>query len=600
MDAIDEMDEDELLQYAIQLSIEESSPPSTATLRDSEENQVIIAAIQNGEVFTLQQLTEYQPAFAEADGRGWLPVHVAAVQPIVQILEIVLDASCEINLEQTTADGETALTLAAKAGLEENVRALLDKGASPHTTNCSNETPLLLAVRNGSYRMADILIRNGALVNQVSHKKWTAVHEAAKTGRSDIMTLFLHNGGSVSQRSSHGVTALGVAAEYGQSDVLELLIHKGGDVNAQSYNGESVLCDAAEGGNPDCLELLLEYGASPNLPSRSGLLPIHRAAYKSNYLALKILIPITSKKAIQDCGVSPVHSAADGGSNQCLELLIENGFDVNCLLSQTLSQKYNDGRRTPLFFAVSNGNVTCTQLLLKAGAKPNLDPLNCLLVAVRALNFEIVRMLLESGANVNSYFTMIHDTTFPSAIQYCLKNEMMMRLLLNNGFDVTKCFQCKHKRLDTTALLISHNLENIVSGFTRSGTKNTPFCDFITVSWMGHLSGRVILTFLDYVNRVPICPKLKAVLEKQSEWPDICEILENPRPLKHLCRLAIRKLLSLTRLCRLNYSSSFPLPPVLQNYILYKEYDLYGRRFGSAQWGPRDAHAQEGFQKGLE
>lgn len=47
-------------------------------------------------------------------------------------------------MEEVTADGETALTLAAQAGHVENVKLLLQHGASPHNTNSKNESPLLL------------------------------------------------------------------------------------------------------------------------------------------------------------------------------------------------------------------------------------------------------------------------------------------------------------------------------------------------------------------------------------------------------------------------------------------------------------------------
>lgn len=42
---------------------------------------------------------------------------------------------------------------------------------------------------------------------------------------------------------------------------------------------------------------------------------------------------------------------------------------------------------------------------------------------------------------------------------------------------------------------------------------------------MVHLAGRVVQTLLDYVNYVNICSKLQCILEKQEEWPDICDIL---------------------------------------------------------------------------
>lgn len=157
-----------------------------------------------------------------------------------------------------------------------------------------------------------------------------------------------------------------------------------------------------------------------------------------------MLIPITTRRALRLAGQSPVHSAADGGHAQCLELLLEKGFDVNSLLDQHISENFGDMRKSALYFCVSNGDVTCTQLLLRAGAKPDLDPLSCLLVAVRASRYEIVKLLLANGADVNCYFTMVSDTLFPTALQYCLKDEMLMRMLLNSGYDADKCFICHH------------------------------------------------------------------------------------------------------------------------------------------------------------
>ncbi|XP_041113535.1 ankyrin repeat and SOCS box protein 15 isoform X2 [Polyodon spathula] len=581
MDTVGEMDEDQFTEYAIQLSIQESiqasKNPSSAYRNSlvslSEENQRIVSAIEQGEVFVLQQLSKCTLAFGEADERGWLPLHKAAVQPIDQVLEIVLDASSLINLEQATLDGETALTLAAQMGYAGNVKALLEKGASPYTTNSKQESPLLLAVRHGSYDMVLNLIKNEAPVNQFCIKRWTAMHEAAKLGLSNIVRLLIRSGGNVNEKDAYGVTPLATAAEYGRTDVLELLILKGGNIHATADDGATVLFDAAGGGNPDCVSVLLEYGASANMPNMSGHLPIHRAAYLGHYLVLKTLIPITSKSAIKKSGISPMHSAADGGSVQCLRLLIENGFDVNVLLAQYVAEIYEDDRKTPLYFAVSNADVTCTELLLKYGADPNNDPLNCFLVAVRARSYEIVKLLLAHGADVNCWFMVVNDTHFPTAIQYCLKDEMMMRLLLNNGYDAKLCFDCMHGDSSGASFAWRH----LETGWTTCVNKDTPFCDFITVSWLADVAGKVVRILLDYVDFVPICSKLKPCLENQKQWLEICEILENPRPLKHLCRLVIRRQMKLYRLQNQDFMDLLPLPLILKHYILYREYDLYGR-----------------------
>uniref|UniRef100_A0A8C4RJA8 Ankyrin repeat and SOCS box containing 15b n=1 Tax=Erpetoichthys calabaricus TaxID=27687 RepID=A0A8C4RJA8_ERPCA len=579
---IDQMNEDELTEYAVQLSIQESLEESKKHLKDSvgaisEQKERIFSAVKQGHVFELQQLTKYRYPFEEADERGWLPLHEAAVQPIQQIMEIVLDATSEDILEQMTFNGETALTLATEAGHVENVKLLLEKGASPYTANKNNQTPLQLAVKYGIYEMVAILLENEAPVNQPCETQWTSMHEAAKMGRTDILRLLIKHGGDVNQRVRYGVTPLSTAAEFGHAEAIELLIHKGADVNSRASDGGSVLYDAAGGGNPDCVALLLEYGASANMPSLSGYLPIHRAAYEGHYLALKTLIPATYYSAIKRTGLSPMHSAAEGGSSQCIELLLENEFDVNAVLDQTMSENYGDARKTALYFSVSNGDVTCTELLLKSGANPNRDPLNCLLVAVREGNYEIVRQLLSYGADVNCYFMAVNDTHFPSAIQYCLKDEMMMRLLLNNGYDVSKCFECIHGDIFGKSFPWTDLTEKRFSGWAPYSSRDTLFCDFINVTWLSHITGKIIRTLLDYVDFAPICAKLRPSLENQKEWKEICSIVGNPRPLKHLCRLVIRRHMMLPRLRNPASMNLLPLPGVLTQYILFSEYDLYGR-----------------------
>ncbi|XP_068170117.1 ankyrin repeat and SOCS box protein 15-like isoform X2 [Antennarius striatus] len=556
--------EEELNDYIIQFSIEESCRDaflkSESSKDATEENLRVLAAIEQGEVSVLGAMLKHTFAFRESDGRGWLPLHRAASQPIPEILQTVL-RSHGLSLEERTAvGGETPLTLAVKAGLVQNVKILLEHGASLHNTNGRNESPLLLAVRAASYEMTHTLVVHGAWVEQVCRKKWTAIHEAAKVGDVDIMMLLLRNGGRVNDKDAMGVTPLAVAAEHGHFHITEILLNCGSKVNSQAYNGESVLLDAAGSGNTDCIQLLLENGADPNLPSITGLLPIHKAAHAGHYEALKMLIPLTSKKAIKAAGVSPVHSAAEGCHSRCLELLLARDFDINYRMNTRNSEIYRDMRRTALYFAVSNGDVKCTQVLLAGGAKTDLDPLCCLLVAVRSGRYEIVKLLLAAKADVNCYFTVVSDTVFPTALQYCLKDEVMMRLLLNNGYRVERCFQCHHDDI----FYVPHD-------------GKIPFCDFMSLSCIMHLSGNVIRILLDYASRVHICSKLRLILEKQAEWPEIRDILSSPPSLKHLCRLEIRRRLTLKRLNNPEIMNSSVFPPRLKSFILFHELDLYSQ-----------------------
>ncbi|KAM6895687.1 ankyrin repeat and SOCS box protein 15b [Xenentodon cancila] len=583
------IDED-LVEFAIRESVQDAYKLSCSVQSNrrkgpnSEDFIKIIAAVHKGDVDVLQALSCCASALSERDSRGWQALHAAAVQPQQQILRVVLQAltSVDMTLEEPTEDGDTALTLAVEAGRVENVKMLLQHGASPHNTNKRNESPLLIAVRRNSYDMVLSLIMGGAFVEQVCLTKWTATHEAAKVGCSAILMLLLRHGAKVTATDGHGVTPLGIAAEHGNTDALDILIRHGGDVNARATNGDTVLYDASGSGNLDCVTLLLQQGANPNVASYACQLPIHRAAYEGHILALRTLIPVTTKRAIRLSGQSPVHSAADGGQAECLELLIHKGFDVNALLDTHISENYGDLRKTPLYFAVSNGDATCSEMLLAAGAKTDLDPLRCILVAVRAERYELVQLLLSYGAEVNCYFRVISNTVFPTALQYCLRDRVMLRLLLNSGYHAHK-----HKHISGRCFLCNHgDSEEMDGSWTECHTqaygiysqpKVISFCEFVSVSWLAHLAGGVVKMLLDYVNNVRICSDLKRILERTPGWEEISTILSTPRSLQHLCRLVIRGHMNTRTLNDAEAMAAVPFPPRLMSYLTYREYDLYGQ-----------------------
>ncbi|XP_055468364.1 ankyrin repeat and SOCS box protein 14 [Psammomys obesus] len=541
----------------------------------SDDYKKIIEAIETGKEDALAQLAECHPAFAEASGSGWLPLHKAAVQLNKNILEMTLNASKPSMWEQTTHNGETPLFLAVSSSLLENACFLLLNGCDPNAKNFEGNSPLLTAVLKDSYDMVTLLISHGADVNLRCANERTALHEAAKLGRRNMVKLMLASGAHPDARSSYGFTPLALAAQSGHTEIMELLLQKGADVHSQASDSSSILLEAVRGGNPDSVTLLLEYGADANIPKSSGHLPIHVAADKGHFLALKILIPVTDIAAIKRSGISPVHCAAAGARPECLELLIQAGFDVNFMLDQRIRKHYDDQRKSALYFAVSNGDLSSVKLLLGAGALPNQDPVNCLQIALRMGNYELISLLLRHGANVN-YYCRVNPLHFPSALQYTLKDEVMLRMLLNYGYDTERCFDCPHGER-------AHHLCTF-EGWTSTVIKDTMFCEVITLSWLQHLSGKVVRVMLDYVDQVQICSKLKAVLEKQKLWSEIHFILTNPRSLKHLCRLKIRKCMGRLRLRCPVFMSFLPLPNCLKTYILYKEYDLYRQEHVTGSW----------------
>ncbi|XP_056380407.1 ankyrin repeat and SOCS box protein 14 isoform X2 [Hyla sarda] len=584
----DDLDDDIATQYVIHQSLQEAykkdsiveTNENNSTYSMSSEHEKIVAAIRvanilRGDEMTLTKLSIHQSAFLEADERGWTPLHEAAAQRHKTILEITLKSTDHSVCEQKTLKGETPLFLSVDHCRLDNVSFLLSNNCDPDAKNNVEDSPLVIAIRHGSYDTASILLRHNANVNLACADNRTALHEAAKLGRTDITGLLLHGGADPDYTSNFGFTPLALAAQNGHTEVMELLIQKGASVVAQASDSASILFEAASASNPDAVSLLLEYGADANIPKHSGHLPIHRAAYRGHLLVLSTLIPVTDISVIRRSGISPVHSAAAGGHPECLELLLRSGFDVNFMLAQRVRKGYDDERKSALYFAVSNSDITSTKLLLDAGALPNQDPVNCLQVALRLGNYELVNLLLRHGSNVN-YICRVNPMHFPSSLQYALKDEVMLRMLLNYGYDVHKCFECPH----------GNNVHTILGyeGWTPAVIKDTMFCEVITVTWLQHLSGNVVRVMLDYVDHVEICSKLRDTLVKQKLWPEIYSISTNPRSLKHLCRLKIRKCMGRLHLRCPVFMSLLPLPNRLKDYILYKEYDLYGQGHFAQKW----------------
>ncbi|XP_076985043.1 ankyrin repeat and SOCS box protein 14 [Tamandua tetradactyla] len=580
----EDIDDDCDTQFIIQQSLQDVYKPGTTQHAPEDKSfppflsanyKKIVETIETGKEDALSHLTKYHYAFDEADGIGWLPLHKAAVQLNTNILEITFKASKPRTWEQTTHNGETPLFLAVSNCLLENVSFLLLNGCNPNTKNFEGNSPLLTAVLRNSCDMAALLISHGADVNLRCANERTALHEAAKLGRKDVVKLLLVSGAHPDPQSSYGFTPLALAAQSGQIEIMELLLQKGANALGQASDSSSILLEAASGGNPDSVTLLLEYGADANIPKSSGHLPIHVAADRGHLLALKVLVPATDLAAIKQSGISPVHCAAAGSHPECLEFLIQAGYDVNFMLDQRIRKHYDDRRKSALYFAVSNGDLPSVKLLLSAGALPNQDPVNCLQIALRMGNYELISLLLRHGANVN-YFCRVNPLHFPSALQYTLKDEVMLRMLLNYGYDTERCFDCPHG----DKIHPFYTFE----GWTSTVIKDTMFCEVITLSWLQHLSGKVVRVMLDYVDQVQLCSKLKTVLQNQGLWSEINFILTNPRPLKHLCRLKIRKCMGRLHLRCPVFMSFLPLPNRLKAYVLYKEYDLYGQGTFTGIW----------------
>ncbi|XP_075996338.1 dynein axonemal heavy chain 12 isoform X1 [Genypterus blacodes] len=575
-DEDEDEDEDAAIQCLIEQSLLESNQQrdratqlcsrgheATATSR-------IFTAIRQGDEEALRELCVGQTdRFLDADSRGWIPLHEAAAQSSQTILELTYKASGPGAVQSLSLLGRSPLFVAVDAGLIENVSFLLQHGAEPDSLDQEQDSALLIALRSERPDLVELLLLGGSDVNQECRHGRRPLHEASRLGRQTLVAQLLEGGARLDPPSDYGLTPLALAAQGGHLEVVETLLRRGADVLSQAQDEASILYEASSSGDPDVIHLLLEYGADANVCKHTGHLPVHRAAHRGHLRALKLLIPVTSLEAVDDSGMSPLHSAAAGGHTDCIKALLDAGYDPNFMLHPWIRRSYDDERKSALFFAVSNNDVSSTSVLLEAGALTNQDPVKCLQVALRFGNYELINLLLRFGANVN-YFSRINTTHFPSALQYAIKDEVMLRMLCSYGYDVDRCFDCPYGN--------NSHIPDEYEGWSNTVIKDTMFCEVITVSWLKPLSGQVVLVLLDYMDHVTLCSKLKSAVMEQQQWPSICRLQESARCLQHLCRLKIRRCLGRLRLRSPTFMSFLPLPGRLKDYILYSEHDLYSRQ----------------------
>ncbi|XP_054640133.1 ankyrin repeat and SOCS box protein 14-like isoform X2 [Dunckerocampus dactyliophorus] len=471
MEDEEEDGDDAAMQYIIEQSLQDSNKrkdvhrqaSTTRGDRSSKCAEAIFTAIRQGREKLVEELClKRRDSFLQTDSRGWTPLHEASAQTNQTILELTYGG--RESVERQTQRGETPLFLAVERGLMDNASFLLQHGARPDTQNQHQDSPLLLAIRLGCVDLVKLLLQRGAAVNQAGLHGRHPLHEASRLGRAELVSLLLEAKALPDARSRFGLTPLALAAQAGHLEAAEVLLRKGADVMSQAQDEASILYEACASGDASVVELLLEYGADPNVAKQSGHLPIHRAAHRGHLHTLKLLIPITSMEDINNSGMSPLHCAAAGGHTHCikvcvhspddsvvhankheaiLQALLDEGFDPNYMLHPCVRRGYDDERKSALFFAVSNDDLPSVCMLLEAGAMTNQDPVKCLQVALRLGNYELIKVLLRFGANVN-FYSRINTTHFPSALQYALNDEVVLRMLCSYGYHVERCFDCPY------------------------------------------------------------------------------------------------------------------------------------------------------------
>ncbi|XP_026535009.1 ankyrin repeat and SOCS box protein 2 [Notechis scutatus] len=522
----------------------------------------VVLAIKEGDETALQNMIQAGKNLAQPNKDGWLPLHEAAYYGQEGCLKL-LHRAFPGTIDQRTLQEETALYLATNRGNIDCMRSLLQAGAEPDIANKARETPLYKACERKNSEAVQVLLQYNADVNHRCNRGWTALHEAVARNDLEIIEFLLQGGAKVESTNCYGITSLFVAAESGHLEALRFLAKCGADINTQASDKASALYEASKNGHEKIVEFLLSQGADANKSNKDGFLPIHVASKKGYYEIVKMLLPVTSRTRIKRSGISPLHLAAERNHDDVLEELIDAGFDVNATLSFERSRLYEDRRTSVLYFAVFNNNVYTTELLLEAGADPNVDLINPLLISIRHGCLKTMKLLLDYGANINAYIAS-HPTTFPATVMFSMKYLVLLKYLMDMGCDANSCFTCSYGCGPHPPIEIRRDRYN--DPVVNNDNKIVQFCEMVSTPEMSRWAGPIIDVLLDYVGNVQLCSRLKEQIDSYEDWSNIKVKAEPPRPLAHLCRIKIRIVIGKNRLSLID---TLPLPRRLIRYLQY-------------------------------
>ena len=223
----------------------------------------------------------------------------------------------------------------------------------------------------------------------------TPLHQAVRANDLKAVEALIKRGADVKATTRYGVTPIGLAALNGNAAILRKLLDAGADANTATPGGETALMTASRSGNVDAVTLLLDRGAKVDAKDNARAQTALMWAVTENHPDIvKLLVARGADVKAHTTVAIPkgeyVQARAGGASG-------------NGIIRQRALPKA-DGGMTPLLFAVRDGNVAMTRLLMELGADINQASGNHtspLLVALLNGQVALATELLEKGANPN-------------------------------------------------------------------------------------------------------------------------------------------------------------------------------------------------------
>lgn len=256
------------------------------------------------------------------------------------------------------------------------------------------------------------------------------IADAAMVGDFGQVDALIGQGIDVNEPQIDGNTALHWAARFDDLDMASNLMAAGADVAATNRVLAPPMLLAAINGSAAMIKLFLDHGADPNAPlSQTGDTPLMISARTGLPEAVTVLLDANADVNTRESwgGGTALMYAVSEGHREVAALLIREGAEIDArtafiprntgrglrfeglpprarLPDEIGPQIHTSGEMTPLLIAAREGHLDTVRLMIESGTDINAraaDGKDALSLAIYNGNYAVASLLVDSGANLN-------------------------------------------------------------------------------------------------------------------------------------------------------------------------------------------------------
>nr|XP_018667422.1 caskin-2-like [Ciona intestinalis] len=240
--------------------------------------------------------------------------------------------------------------------------------------------------------------------------------EAIKCQDISVVQKILHKGkgkilGSskkvnVNFQNEEGLSPLHQASLHANVDIVCLLIDANATLDLQDANGMRALHYSSLKGKVEVVAALLESGSKASTPAKNGVTPLHLAAQYGQCSVCAMLMQYGGDPTVRrHDGATPIDLACEFGRYEVVEIFLTNSSCISLIESYAVQHFETElsNSNSPLHVAARNGHIKVIRLLLQSGANINWKTSSgtCLHEAVAHEKLEVVQLLIDCGIDTS-------------------------------------------------------------------------------------------------------------------------------------------------------------------------------------------------------